>query len=57
MTRYNDTVRDFEDDIHSGLEDERVLGYRDGVDRVLEVLGYDETTVAELRYAIEEGII
>lgn len=60
MTRYNDTVHDFEDDIHSGLKDERVLGYRKGVDRVLEYIesihAYPKLT-DELKWAIEEGII
>lgn len=60
MTRYNDELWDLEGDIHEALHDQVILGYREGVDRVVE---YVKSTWAypkldgELQWAISQGII
>ena len=60
MTRYNDEQWDMEGDFDDMLRDMGVISYREGVDRVLKYIesihAYPKL-VAELKWAIEEGII
>lgn len=60
MTRYNDEHWDMEGDFDDMLRDMAVISYREGVDEVLTYIQsihrYD-TLLAELRWAIKEGII
>lgn len=59
MTRYDDEISTC-DDFEDQMDESRVLGYREGVDRVLEYIeaihAYPKL-VTELRWAIKEGII
>lgn len=60
MTRYNDEQWDMEGDFDDMLRDMAVMCYREGVDRVLtyiESIHRYDTLLAELRWAIKEGII
>lgn len=55
MTRYNDEQWDMEGDFDDMLRDQAVLSYREGVDRVLELV--DGETAFQIREFIREGTI
>lgn len=64
MTRYNDephcTDFDFDGDFDDQMHDQKIVGYQDGVARVLryiESINAYPKLVGELKWAIEEGII
>ena len=59
MTRYDDEISTC-DDFEDQMDESRILGYREGVDRVLEyveAIHAYPVLVEELRWAINEGII